>query len=379
MPIAAQANNTHPPVPQTRPPAPTTTGTISEEKRTRANIKLASLNVRGRTSPDLGPSPISKWAAINRMMRDQKIGILCIQETHLCPEHQMQIENLYTRRLTVLNSSDPTRPGSSAGVAFILNNEITNSASAKMQVLIPGRATSLSIKWHESKIINILNIYAPNNQNEHKNFWEKISAEWSRRNLGTLDFMMGDFNLTEDPIDRAPARPDNEAAIDALRDLRTMLNIQDTWRITHPSRRLFTFSSNHQSLSRLDRIYVSVNHADSLLNWDSLISQVPTDHQMVTVRFAPPNLPHIGKGRWSWPAGLITDAALIKRTIELGMEMQNTLDSPTPRSDEENPQKTWLSFKTGINKIAKEVAKTHLCKINQRIRTLMKDLRQLAN
>jgi len=71
-------------------------------------------------------------------MRDQKIGVLCIQETHLCPEHQSQIESIYARRLLVLNSSDPSRPGSSAGVAFILNKEITNTSNAKLHVIIPG-------------------------------------------------------------------------------------------------------------------------------------------------------------------------------------------------------------------------------------------------
>jgi exonuclease III len=311
---------------------------LHNDKKTRANIKLASLNVRGRTSPNLGMSPISKWVAINRMMRDKKIGILCLQETHLSPEHQTQIETLYSRRLTILNSSDPTRPGSSAGVTFVLNNEITNTASAKMQVLIPGRATTLSVKWHDNKTINILNIYAPNNPNEHRTFWEKVKTEWSRLNDGTPDFMMGDFNITEDPIDRAPARLDNEAAIDALRDLRNTLKLQDTWRITYPTRRLFTFSSNQHSLSRLDRVYASEDHADSLIDWDSLICQVPTDHQMVTVRFAPPDLPHIGKGRWSWPAGLITDTTLVKRTIDLGMTLQDTLETLTPRSEDHNPQ-----------------------------------------
>jgi len=102
------------------------------ERKTRANIKIASLNVKGRTSTNLGPSQISKWATINREMRDQKIGILCAQETHLCPEHQTQIDMLYKRRIAVLNSSDPTRPGNSAGIAFILNKEIINTDSAKL-------------------------------------------------------------------------------------------------------------------------------------------------------------------------------------------------------------------------------------------------------
>ncbi|KAG2752631.1 DNase I-like protein, partial [Suillus brevipes Sb2] len=281
-------------------------------------------------------------------MRDQKLGILCVQETHLCPDHQLQIENIYSRRLTVLNSSDPERPGSSAGIAFVLNKEVIDTSNAQIKVLVPGRAAVLSVKWHNNKTITILNIYAPNNANEHKTFWESIKENWANTNINTLDFMMGDFNLTEDPIDRAPARRDNEDAIEALRDLRYTLKMQDPWRITYPNRRCFTFSSNHQTLSRLDRIYSSDDHTNSLLDWDSTICQVPsipTDHQMVSVRFAPPDVPHIGKGRWTWPAGLISDDDLVKRIIELGIKTQHTLEAQLNRSEESNPQTIWLSFK----------------------------------
>ncbi|KAG0707130.1 Endonuclease/exonuclease/phosphatase [Suillus ampliporus] len=338
-------------------------------EKTRANIKLATLNIRGCTSASLGQNQISKWIAINREMRDQKIGVLCVQETHLCPEHQTQIDSLYARRLLVLNLSDPSRPGSSAGVAFILNKEITNTASARLHIITPGQAIILSINWHDNKTINILNV----------NFWNTVQSELHRRGLESIDFLMGDFNLTEDPIDRAPARLDNESTIDALRDLRSSLNLQDTWRIENPHQRLFTFSSNHQSLSRLDRIYTSDRHTESLLEWSSLISQIPTDHQMVSIRFAPSDLPHIGKGRWSWPPSLISDTSLINRIIETGIKTQLTIENGTPRTEESNPQTIWQDFKTNINKIAKDTAKTHLHKIHQRIRTLSKDLHKLAN
>lgn len=152
-----------------------------------------------------------------------------------------------------MNSSDPDCPGSSAGIAFILNRDIMNAENATMQVIIPGRAAMLSINWHQDKRINVLNIYASNNLSDHKAFWDKIRTEWQCLNLATPDLMLGDFNLMEDPIDCAPARPDYEGAIDALRDLRNTLNIQDRWRLDHPHRRLYTFSSSaHQTLLRLD-------------------------------------------------------------------------------------------------------------------------------
>ena len=38
--------------------------------------------------------------------------------------------------------------------------------------------------------------------------------------LSKSDFVMGDFNITEEPIDCFPPKHDNAAAIDALRNLR---------------------------------------------------------------------------------------------------------------------------------------------------------------
>lgn len=133
--------------------------------------------MKGRTSINLSQSPISKWTTVNQTMRNQKIGILCVQETHLTTDHQSQLDSLFSRRLLVLNSSDPTRPGNSAGIAFVLNKELTNASSATMEVLIPGRAAILSINWHNNETIKILNVYTPNNANEHHTFWEKIKTE----------------------------------------------------------------------------------------------------------------------------------------------------------------------------------------------------------
>lgn len=115
-------------------------------RKTRANILLATLNTKGQASNSLGSNDISKWTAIHHVMREKKIGILSIQETHLLPEHEMQIEALYSKRLKVINSADPFRPGNSAGVAFVINKEILNIDDLETTEIIPGRALALRIK-----------------------------------------------------------------------------------------------------------------------------------------------------------------------------------------------------------------------------------------
>lgn len=312
-------------------------------------------------------------------MRNKKLGILCTQETHLNQDHLSQIETLFLRRLPIFNTSDPTCPGSSIGIAFVLNKELVDTLKAEMNVIIPGRTAVFTLKWHNEQIIKIINIYTPNSPSEHQAFWLKIGSEWLKLNIRKPNFMLGDFNITEDPIDQAPARLDNENAIGALRDLRNTLKLQDTWRIEHPNERKFTFSSNHQTMSCLNRIYTSDQLANSLLDWDSHVSPIITDHHIVSVHYTPPGLPHIGKGRWSWPPSLLTDTNLLKQIINIGMTAQTKIENLTSRTADMNPQLIWCTFKDDISNLAKETARTHLNKINQRIKTLLKDLQKTMN
>jgi exonuclease III len=300
-------------------------------------------------------------------MREKKIGVLCVQETHLTGDHEAQIDSLYSRRIKLMNSRDPTRPSTSAGVAFIINRELTDADNAETLEIIPGRALALKFKWHNDETLTILNIYAPNNPTQHPDFWKKVNEIWREHNLPNPDFVLGDFNITEDPLDRAPAKLDNENAISALRDSRSQLNVQDTWRITHPLERLFTFYSPTNSYSRLDRIYASPRHDQNLSNWTSCTSAIPTDHRMILVHFTTTKTPFIGRGRWSWPLSLVNDQDLIKRISDLGKNAQRKIMNPNIIEDEDsNPQRIWEDFKSQIRQEARKTAKEHLNKIRQR-------------
>jgi hypothetical protein len=58
-------------------------------KRTKATLKIASLNMRGRGT--------DKWNHINQLIRDNKIGILAIQETHLDDDKKDRLELLFPK------------------------------------------------------------------------------------------------------------------------------------------------------------------------------------------------------------------------------------------------------------------------------------------
>jgi hypothetical protein len=86
-------------------------------KRTKATLRITSLNMRGRG--------IEKWHYINQLLRDKRIGILALQEAHLQDCHVEHLHEMYPKRLHILHSSDPNAPNTK-GIAIVLNKEITH-------------------------------------------------------------------------------------------------------------------------------------------------------------------------------------------------------------------------------------------------------------
>jgi len=222
------------------------------------------------------------------MMRENKIGLLALQETHLSDQLAEQVSTLYQRRLTTLNSPLINNPTGSAGVAFVINKELIKAEDIKLHILIPGRAILISFKWHSNASISAINVYAPNDMSKHPQFWAELHEKWTSLHLPQPDLMIGDFNLTEDIIDRAPARYDNDNAVSALRDCRQSIGVRDSWHFRFPTERAFTFTTTGHSMSRIDRIYAREDLEDSLSEWSHDIPGIPSDHKMVSVRIAPP-------------------------------------------------------------------------------------------
>ena len=274
----------------------------------------------------------------------------------------------------ILNSVAPVSPTASAGVAFVLNKEKLDIKGATLKVLIPGRAIFLTLEWQREEPLYLMNIYAPTDLQAQPEFWKEIEEQWDRLNLPAPTFMLGDFNLTEDPLDCAPTRADYEPAVSALRDCRQALNVQDTWQQTHPTDRCFTYTSTNNTLSRIDRIYTQPEASQFLYDWSIDASQVPTDHKVLLVKYAPGDAPFIGKGQWSWPLGLLHDTELTKRVITLSQSLQNKINTLPEDDRSKSLQTLWESFKVDITREAKAAVRSQLTKIERKKTDLKKDL-----
>ena len=172
------------------------------KKATAAHLNIASLNMKGRGF--LTGLVNNKWSALRSDIIKENIGLMAVQETHLSEEHIETLKRLHGNSLEIFNSSDPENPTGKGGVAFVLNRRKTNIKNVKTYEVIKGRALLLQYTWHNSKILTVLAIYAPNDITENKDFWNELLLKWRELRLPRLDILLGDFNIVEDAIDRLP-------------------------------------------------------------------------------------------------------------------------------------------------------------------------------
>jgi exonuclease III len=326
----------------------------------RANINIASLNMNGLSAPSSNMSFLSKWAMINTTLNKHKIAILALQETHLDQQLVDRLHQSFSDKMEIIFSPDPNSPRSTAGVTFVINKRRIAPKEWAIHEIIPGRALLLKIKWHESETTSLLNIYAPTHKPSHPPFWTKILDVHVSKHLPKPDFMLGDFNVTEDPIDRALLHADDQAAVAALRNLRLTWDLQDAWCHLHPNTCAFTYRATSNGLPiqlRLDRIYIANHLIPTTFDWKIVQSSVPTDHWMTSVKFAPNDAPFIGKGRWTWPLHTLGNDSLLEAISNCGTHLQSDLNNlrihNTERSTS-NPQLLWKEFKQDICEIAKK-------------------------
>ncbi|GJE94639.1 transposon TX1 uncharacterized protein [Phanerochaete sordida] len=320
--------------------------------------------------------PLGKWSHVNQLVRDKKIGILALQETHLTAAMAASIQEVFGRRLEVFYSSNPDRPNAQ-GVAIVLNKELVHTTNARSSELIPGRALLVDVPWHRGRTLSIAAVYAPNVPQDNAAFWSELEAIWQERNLPRPDLLLGDFNVVTDEIDRAPCRGDNAEAVSALLRMCRTLQVFDGWRETNPDTKKFSFSqASTGSRSRIDRIYCSAAMLETAVDWSiDLTGGVVTDHLMVSTRVRDPDAPFIGPGRWVLPTSLMEDKNFQQTLQTLGKQLEDRIIScQGNRSAVDNPQVHLKRFKDDARTAARERAKALFPRLERDIQRLTEDL-----
>ncbi|RDX52304.1 hypothetical protein OH76DRAFT_1480887 [Lentinus brumalis] len=339
----------------------------------RTAVQVASLNINGfgnlvRDHVD------NKWGRLYRVMSENRIGILLLQETHLTDERTASIHTIFAKKLRVLHSANPESPTQREGVAVVLNARYIKTESAEATVIIPGRAIQVKVVCPGGDIKHILCIYAPTSAGiaERCAFFDdvrkhyELNADFPRPNL-----MAGDFNNVEDSMDRLPVAEGPDRSVLALDELKMTLGLMlaDGWRVTYPSMRDYTFHRGTGKMavfSRLDRIYTDQDTFDGAREWRICEAGVRTDHSMTMVQLTPKHAPIVGEGRPLFPVRLLKDKQLtrdIKQRGMLALQELAALEVAGNRTDHVNPQRILHRFKTDSMKLAREREKAVVPKL----------------
>ena len=340
--------------------------------------------MNGAEAPTANLKLKDKWSRINSTIRDNKIAILALQETHLDEERVETIETCFGKSFNLYYSSDLEEPRTKNGVAIIINKALIPAGDVLLHVLVPGCAIMIQLKWPDNKQLSIINVYVPVSRRKQPEFWASVETRRREKTLPCPDFLLGDLNITEDAIDKAPPKYDDHRAAGTLRDIRLSWEIQDQWRHTHPNTKQYTyrsFTNERTRLSRLDRIYSARRHSQTIFEWKTQFTAVPTDHCLVSLKFAPKDAPYIGNGRWTWYIPSLNEESLLDKIVSKGLVIQTkfeNLENGTTTREETNPQTLWETFKDDLQKIAKADANKSRQKINTCINKLEEDWNQVC-
>ncbi|KAI1792645.1 Endonuclease/exonuclease/phosphatase [Ganoderma leucocontextum] len=326
-------------------------------------VRIATLNMNGfgSSQPD---HPNNKWGRIVRVLTDNRIGVLLLQETHLTELRAQDIKRLYAKNIALFCSSHPDNPGQRDGVAIVLNKRLVCTEGAQLTVIVRGKAIQFALRCHGGELRHILCVYAPSGTAQERT----VFFDWIREFYGTHptvpkpDLMAGDFNNIEDAVDRLPIGEPPDGSVAALDELKSSLGlmITDGWRATHPNDRGYTFhrsTGDHVAFSRLDRIYSTEAMFTGARDWKIVESGIKTDHSFVAVQLSSDNTPMMGPGRPVFPLSMLKDKKLAKAMKERGIQAMAELDSMEtngmPRSDENNPQTILQKLKADWLKMGK--------------------------
>ncbi|KAJ7150052.1 hypothetical protein C8R43DRAFT_887503, partial [Mycena crocata] len=354
-------------------PGPATPNNGGEAKTTKASVKLAALNMSGMGNTNVWHID-NKWFNMWRIIQDYKVGVMVVSEAHLNDSRHHDVEALFGRCLKIEFTENPGTPNA-AGLAFAINKSLMKTDGIKTTVVIPGRAMILEIEWHGDKKLSILGVYAPNATDENAKFWLDIK-QFLIENPGVRkpDTMGGDLNVVEDDIDRMPAHGDADAAVAALDELKSYLNLTDGFRQTFPTTKAYTYHQKATgSQSRIDRWHTTHGLFPQSFEWRIQTVGVLTDHKMISVRVTTANAPTTGPGRPVLKKHLLKDKQLSDFIQERGIALQKEMNATKalPQRDPDwNPQTLWADFKRELTLRARTRAKKIVPKRKKEIREL---------
>ncbi|KAI9061455.1 DNase I-like protein [Trametes sanguinea] len=328
--------------------------------------------------------PDNKWGLLYRMMNEEGIGVLMLQETHLTEERRLEVQRMFGGRIRIYHSEHPTSPRTKEGVAVVINKRLVSTEGIEARTVVQGRAIQVQIKWCGGEERRVLCVYAPTSDGPTTrcDFFKALIEQYE----GELkeckpNVLAGDFNNVESQLDSFPSGRAADPSVECLSRLKAVLQMQmvDGWRRVNPSKRDYTFvrgSGESLTMSRLDRIYVKKCEEKWAWNWRIIHPSVRTDHTMPVVDVSVRKAPQKGRGRPIFPLHLLKDKKLTQQMRERCRAAAAEIDEikRAGRTQESNPQWVLQRMKGDWLAMARQREKETVPKADKEIREHEKEL-----
>jgi hypothetical protein len=186
--------------------------------------------------------------------------------------------------------------------------------------------------------------------------------------------ILGDFNFVNSIMDRNSQRL-NRVDLETQKvwdSFESEFNLQDCFRLTNPSRRLYSYisKSNKKVKSRIDRIYISSNLSGRIVS-SQFIPNRASDHKIVKVKFAMEA--DKGPGMWIFNNTLLKDTEYIT-------EAKTIIASSINNSDTFLDDKFfWDIFRQKMMSFSKEFSKEKSLKSKKELYDTTRELEYLES
>ena len=242
-------------------------------------LVICSLNVRG----------LSNTLKRFRWPRMKKLSIFFLQEVHCTKEKEPLWSSEWGSSAFFSSFSS-----ASAGVCILFNNNF--EFKVMRQFSDPeGRFIIIDIKI-ENKIITLVNIYAPNDDNPA--FFKKVLSHLLPFDCEEI-VLGGDFNLVLDvQKDKKGGNPvTHKNSLKEVQNIANSLDLIDIWRVFNSDAKRFTWRRKNPEIHcRLDFFLTSASLSPAVTKAD-ILAGYKTDHSLITLHLANNNNPR-GPGFW---------------------------------------------------------------------------------
>jgi exonuclease III len=232
------------------------------------------------------------------------LDIILLQETHWTSELETKIKSEWNGDAFFSNGTNNSR-----GVAVLISSRLDYDV-IRVRSDNEGRVMNITLDLEECTL-NIVNIYAPNTDNERRIFFSNLDGFISEEYDNIIG---GDFNcILNARLDKYGGNTEfRNSAGSTLQGICTKYHLLDIWRNRHKDKRCFTWTGRHGTNGSIVRTRIDKFLTSNSLNQfvtDTSIKPFPhSDHDCVYLSF---NFDQVnrGPGYWHFNNDLLSDAA----------------------------------------------------------------------